>query len=48
MNSEEKQTAKEQLGPSESTKAQAQQQKTQKDKHNPPIVEQFPDKTIHQ
>ena len=42
MNSEEKQTAREQLGPSETsyavtTRAQARQQKTQKEKHNPPM-----------
>ena len=42
MNSEEKQTAREQLGPSETsypvtTRAQAQQQKTQKEKYNPSI-----------
>ena len=58
MNSEEKQTAREQLGPSETsyavtTSAQAQQQKTQKEKYNssigtqkekrnPSIGEQFP------
>ena len=47
MNSEEKQTAREQLGPSETsyvvtTRAQAQQQKTQKEKHNPSIGEHFP------
>ena len=47
MNSEEKQTTREQLGPSETsyavtTRAQAQQQKTQKEKHNPSIGEQFP------
>ena len=43
MNSEEMQTAREQLGPSETsyaitTRPQAQQQKTQKEKHNPPIA----------
>ena len=48
MNSEAKQTAREQLGPSETsyavtTRAQANNRKLKsKEKHNPPIGEQFP------